>query len=165
MTAAVPRADGIRAEPLGAQIAPGQAGDGGAAGALDAHIPSCRAVRVPRALPADVLDAERKARSPGAVRVADTLNATAVLVIANLAGGAVDLIAACAAGARPHGVVHALLIDIGHAKRTRCRTVGATGALDAALVDADRLGRRLPRPRAIEVGDTLEAEFGRAAEP
>jgi hypothetical protein len=165
MTAAAGAAGGIPSKPLRAQIAPGNASGRRAAGALDAHISSCRAVRVLRALPTDVPNAEGKARTTGAVRVADTLNATAVLVIADLAGVAVDLIAARAAGARPHGVVHALLVGFGHAERARCRTVGAAGALDAALVDADRLGRRLPRPRAIEVGDTLEAEFGRAAEP
>src|SRR5688572_12363429 len=49
MTAAVPRADGIRAEPLRAQITPGGAGGGCAAGVLHADRP-CSAVRVAETL-------------------------------------------------------------------------------------------------------------------
>src|SRR5688500_3418237 len=49
MTPAVPRAGGIGAEPLGAQIAFGQAGGGGAAGVLHADLP-CSAVRVAETL-------------------------------------------------------------------------------------------------------------------
>jgi len=90
MTAAAGPAGGSCSEPLRAEIEPGCAGDGCAADALDTYIPGCCTVRVSRALPANVLDAEGKVRSTGAVRVADTFNAVAVLFVADLAGVAVD---------------------------------------------------------------------------
>lgn len=160
VTPTVPPADGVRAEPLTAQVTPGRADGGRAAGVLDAHLPGRRAVPVPRALPADTLDADpllRRLRRPRTVGVAGTLN-TGTVLIANLVRWAVAARAALTAGARRVG--WATPGDGLDAERARRRTVAGDGALEAEVAKAPAVARTEARTVAVNAAEDAEAAIG-----
>lgn len=121
----------IRPEPLCTQIASGRAGGWGAADVLDAQVSHRWAVRIPRALPAHILDADRTARIPGAVRILKALKALALLV-AHLARWTIGVLSAGTAHAR-------LVVGTGPGRdteRPRRRTVRVGRARETVVIDA-----------------------------